>query len=466
MLRGLQLTEQTTSRKRMNATKSSTPNLRRQVSWTLPANLIYGVCNLLLIVTLNRLGSKVVAGKFGLAMAISAPIFMFANLRFSTILATDVRSNTKLSDYFSVRCVLLVICWGLTIPFVIGNPTLAILVLVIATSKAIESISELCCGVQQRIHRMDRIAISLISNGLLMAAAFFVVYYVSRSLELAAVAICVTRFSVLLLYDIPKAREAAHNDVFQTGDGYRQKAEYDEPERRFVFSSREWALLRMGAPLGITAALISLTSNIPRYVIPSILSEEMLGVFISLAVVLQAGNLVFRAVELPTIPKLATYINRREAGNFWRLMARAVGLFLVLGIVGSFAAWGFGGRILASVYGPTYLGCGLLLALMTFGTSFSQIAGMIESSLIASRWTTVQIPMHCVTVLSCLLLCFSLIPHYRLYGAVIAVTLCRVPFALVGLWMLQRKLNSPLEKSEYSDEEVDRPDLQSIPKAA
>lgn len=442
--------------------KRVSPNLRQQVSWTLPANVLYGVCSLLLIVILNRLGSKALAGKFGLAMAISAPLFMFANLRFSTILATDVRSNAKLSDYFSMRCMLLAICWLMTIPFAIQSPSLTVLVLVMACSKAIESVSELCCGVQQRIDRMDRIAISLVTNGLLMASAFFLVYFFSRSLELAAVAICVTRLCVLLAYDIPMARSASRSGIFQSEEKNESAA-----GQRFGISARKWALLQVGAPLGITAALISLTSNIPRYVIPSIFDEDMLGAFVTLAVVLQAGNLVFRAVELPTIPKLALYIDRRDGQGFWRLMARAVGLFLAMGVIGSVIAWSFGGQLLAAIFGPAYLGFGLLLAMMTIGTSFSQFAGMIESSLIASRVTAVQIPMHCVTVVSCLVLCLVLIPRYELYGAVIAVTLCRVPFAVLGLWLLQRKLDSPPDTSDATVEtEGDETESTSIRKAA
>jgi|GEM_PF-4036936 len=434
------------------------PNLRQQVSWTLPANVLYGICSFLLIVILNRFGSKTIAGKFGLAMAISAPLFMFANLRFSTILATDVRSNAKLSDYFSLRCTLLAICWLLTIPFAIQSPSLAVLVLVMACSKAIESVSELCCGVQQRIARMDRIAVSLVMNGLLMASAFFAVYLFSRSLELAAVAICVSRLCVLLAYDIPMARSASRDDVFHQEDRA-------DGENENGISTRKWALLLVGAPLGITAALISLTSNIPRYVIPSIFDKDMLGAFVSLAVVLQAGNLVFRAVELPTIPKLALYIDRRDGRGFWQLMSRAVGLFLAMGVIGSVMAWCFGGQMLAIVFGPAFLGFGTLLAMMTIGTSFSQFAGMIESSLIASRLTAVQIPMHCVTVVSCLVLCLVLIPEYQLYGAVIAVTLCRVPFVVLGFWLLQRKLDSPPENDAMTGE-AKASDSTSIRRAA
>lgn len=404
-------------------------SLRGQVSWTLSANLIYGVCNLLLIVILNRFGSKAIAGQYGLALAITAPLFMFANLRFSTILATDVQGKAQLADYFSLRSALLVGACALAIPLAYLNQSIAAIVLVLGFSKAIEAISELCCGVQQRIGRIDRIAISLIANGLLMAGAFFVVFYATRDLVLACIAICVSRLLVLSTYDAPKARSASKHGAFS-------QSEVGLPNAK-------WSLLATSVPLGFTAALISLTSNIPRYTIPSILDEDTLGVFVSLAVVLQAGNLVFRSVEIPTIPRLAHFIDRRDRRNFWLLLARAIGLFAVVGLAGVLVGHFFGEQILVGVFGPAYTGFGRLLTLMILCTTFSQFAGMIESSLIASRITAVQIPMHCVTALSCLGLCVWLIPGWRLYGAAFAVTLCRLPFVVIGLLLIQGKLAAP-----------------------
>ena len=85
-----------------------------------------------------------------------------------------------------------------------------------------------------------------------------------------------------------------------------------------------WAILRHALPLGITALLVSLTSSLPRYLIGQRVSVEALGIFCSLAAVMQAGTLVFRALEQPAAPgddcsavdDLVIPVLERRAGDF------------------------------------------------------------------------------------------------------------------------------------------------------
>ena len=49
----------------------------------------------------------------------------------------------------------------------------------------LEALSDLCCGIQQRIERMDRIAISMAANGVSIIAAFALIFFWTQSLALA-----------------------------------------------------------------------------------------------------------------------------------------------------------------------------------------------------------------------------------------------------------------------------------------
>ena len=302
-----------------DARKDSPTALRKQFSWTMPANLIHGACYLVLMVVINKIGGTEEAGDFGLALAITAPVFMFANLRFSTLLGSDMRATVLLSDYFRLRAalVLLAVVTIGAIAFVLAarGSGAALLLLLVAFVKAAEAFSDLCCGVQQRIERMDRIAVSLVANGVTLALVFGLVYYWTASLVLATLGWFGARCLVLFIYDVPMARLVARRRGFAKG-----------PEVDAV-SPRMWALLWAGIPLGVTAALISLTTGIPRYVISAIYDESTLGLFTSTAVILQAGNLVFRAVEQPALPRLARLLEQRDSSKFWALLSRLNTLF-------------------------------------------------------------------------------------------------------------------------------------------
>ena len=413
----------------------SSKSLRRQFSWTLPANAIYGASNLLLLVVLNKLGGTAVAGEFSWVLAVIAPIFMCANLRFSTVLASDMRSEFRISDYFYLRASLLLAAMAAVVLYIVvsGNTQIACLLLVVALSKSIEAFSDLCCGLQQRIERMERIAFSLMANGIAMAALFAVIFFVTRNLAYAAVGLLVARVTVLLSYDIPMARIAAKQSVFR-------KIADNAASNSITSMARMRRLLLAGAPLGITAALMSLTTNVPRYIIPEFFDKQTLGLFVSIAVVLQAGTLIFRAIELPAIPRLARLLDRRDRVGFWKLLHSLFAIFSGIGLAGCVVSLLIGPQLLVFVFNNQFRTLGGVLALLTLATSITQIAGMVESALIAARMTRVQVPMHLLTTVSCLLLCLWLIPAYELYGAVLALGICRIPLTIIGVLLLRQKL--------------------------
>jgi O-antigen/teichoic acid export membrane protein len=203
-------------------------------------------------------------------------------------------------------------------------------------------------------------------------------------------------------------------------------------------------LLLSALPLGATAALVSLTMNIPRYVISAVHDRKMLGLFASVAVILQAGALIFRAIEQPAMPRLAKLISERDAFGFWRLLFRLCCLFTGVAAINVVLSLLVGTQVLTLLFNDNFADLGGVLALMALATAVSQMAGLVESSLIAARVTAVQVPMHVITVLSCLVLCQWLVPSTQLYGAVLAVAVCRFPFMLIGVWLLRQKLSEPI----------------------
>lgn len=386
------------------------------------------------------------AGRFNWAMSVTAPLFMFANLRFRTLLATDTQSTNTIADYFQVRTGLLAIVAMAILAMVAwlfyqGEATKAFLVLAIAAVKTVEAYSDLCCGLQQRVQRMDRIAASLFANGLLMMGTFVAIYVQSQKVVYATLGLLIARLVVLFAYDIPMARVAAQSDCFRPSvDTQTDGNSVTGP----TAAQRIRGLLFAALPLGVTAGLLSLTSNIPRYMISSVFNDSMLGIYASLAVTIQAGNLIFRAIELPSMPRLAKLIAKRDAGGFWRLLGKLIFIFVAVAGVGSVISLLFGGSLLTLVFGNSaYETMGAMLALVVVCTAVAQIAGILESSLIAARLTAIQLPMHGVTVGLCFGLSCLLIPRMEILGAVLAVTICRFPFIAISVWLLRQRLRTP-----------------------
>ena len=74
-------------------------SLRKNFTWTLAGNVVYAGCQWGMLVVLAKLGTPEMLGQFALALAITAPVMMFAYLGLRNVLATDARSEYLFGHY-------------------------------------------------------------------------------------------------------------------------------------------------------------------------------------------------------------------------------------------------------------------------------------------------------------------------------------------------------------------------------
>src|SRR6266850_6844432 len=85
------------------APPSLVASLRANVTWTLLGNIAYAACQWGMLVAFAKVGDARMVGEFGLGLAITAPVFMFANLQLASVLATDAAGTTTFRDYVGAR---------------------------------------------------------------------------------------------------------------------------------------------------------------------------------------------------------------------------------------------------------------------------------------------------------------------------------------------------------------------------
>src|SRR5262249_21781801 len=79
--------------------------LKENFSWTLLGNVVYAFCQWGVLVVLAKLGSPEMVGQFALALALTAPVFLFANMQLSGVLATDSTMTHEFRDYLALRVI-------------------------------------------------------------------------------------------------------------------------------------------------------------------------------------------------------------------------------------------------------------------------------------------------------------------------------------------------------------------------
>ena len=123
-----------------------------------------------MLVVLAKLCTTHMVGQFALALAITAPVFMFAGLNLRTVQATDARRDFQFGDYLGLRLLSITAALAMVvaIELVSGHDVHLLLVVVMtAATKALDLLGDTVFGLQQQHERMDRIAKSQIIRGVL-----------------------------------------------------------------------------------------------------------------------------------------------------------------------------------------------------------------------------------------------------------------------------------------------------------
>lgn len=319
-------------------------SLRTNVGWTFAGNVVYAACQWGILVVLSKLGLPEDVGLFSLGLAITAPVVMFTNLQLRSVQATDARRHYAFGHYLALRLVMtaLALLAIATIVLVTGyGGEVAAVVAAVAGAKALESISDVYYGLFQQRERMDRIATSMILKGLISLAAVGAAMALTHRVLWCAAALALVWGCVLLLYDV---RNGARFAGGGPGGGHRPLW-----ERRTL---RRLALLAL--PMGIVMMLLSLNTNIPRFLIERYLGERELGFYAAMTYLVVAGTTLVNALGNAAAPRLAQQYARGERRAFTALMTRLCGLGLALGVAGVAVAAIAGRPLLSLLYRPEY----------------------------------------------------------------------------------------------------------------
>ncbi|MCX6633458.1 MAG: lipopolysaccharide biosynthesis protein [Candidatus Solibacter sp.] len=381
-------------------------SLRSSFAWTLAGNGIYAAAQWAILSLVAKLGGSEMLGQYALAVALTTPLVMLAHLNLRAVLATDVDGRQPFGDYVAVRLGVSGLgLAGIAILALLSGDSgsLAAVILVTGLAQSSETVSDIYYGAMQRRDEMELIARSMIARGLVSVCAFGVALYLLRDLVWALAAVAAGRLALLLAYDRP--RGAAGESLARSGLG------------------AEVAILRTAMPLGVMLLLVSLNTNLPRYVIERFLGVRELGIFAAVVAFMTVGSTAVNALGQATTPRLARHFSRRESKHFLRLtftLAASVG---ALGVAGVMVAAVFGETILGLLYRPEYAAYGGLLVAVMGAAIPGYVAIALGYAITATRAFDAQVPLFCVVAASCGGASWLLVPRFGLRGAALSLAI-------------------------------------------
>jgi O-antigen/teichoic acid export membrane protein len=267
--------------------------MRTNISWAFAGNAAYAGCQWMVFVLLVRALDLRDAGQFAYWIAVTGPIFVFANVRLRNLLAT-AGSSGDFPDYLKAR--LLTTAAALAFALLIGrllssDRDALMVVALIACARACDAVSDICHGLFQRELDMRTAGIGLIINGTLSAVLVAAGLWIRPSLPGAAGLYAVASVVTLIGWDLPRMRTALH------ASGRPLSAAGGLAAARNLI----WRAL----PLGLSSVVGSLQINLPRYIVAVYLGPAAVAVFSALAYLPTLGNLIANAVAQAALPVLA-----------------------------------------------------------------------------------------------------------------------------------------------------------------
>jgi O-antigen/teichoic acid export membrane protein len=409
--------------------------LRLNISWALLGNVVYAASQALMLIALAKLGSVAMVGDYALGLAVSAPIFLFANMYLNAVQATDVRGRFPFDRLLAFRLLTTGVAFALVLVIAVAGrweSEAAWALVLIGAAKAFESFSSLVHGLFQNRERMDWLGRSLVTKGMVAVVAVVAGVGLSGRLLPALIALAAAWGIVFLCYDLPRAARILRTDREHGRGTGLLRPHWDAGTVR--------ALLPLALPLGTMALLDSVNANLPRYFLGHHSGPEAVGYYSALAYMMVAGTIVSDAVGLAARPRLARLYLEDRVGML-RILWKLLLMVAAIGVAGMAVAAFFGRQLLSLLYQPDYARHSNVFFVLMGAGAVWYLAGMLACAVVAAQRFMFLMGSYAAAGVVTAAACIQLVPSYGLAGAawaVLAGMLVRLLLSLAAVaWLLR-----------------------------
>lgn len=423
--------------------------------WTLAGSIVWAGSQWGIVVLLAKLGTPAMVGEYAFAAAIAYPMSLIANLQLRAVFVNDHEGRYPFRRMLATRYLLAALAWiVLLVTSVLtrSTPRATALLLLVGTSMLVDSLSESYFSLLQKNERMDRIARSLISRGLLSLALAAVILYLTHNLLYAVCGVLLGRLTVLAFYDTAIETFRISNIGEKELPASNSFIERFRP--RWNLRS-QWEMIWVALPLGGVSVLSSFNMNIPRYMIEHYLGPRELGIYSALNYIPYAALLFASALGYVSYARLSRMYFERDIRGFKLLLGKMLLVALSIGSLAFISSALIGRPILRLLYRPEYAEHLDLLLWLVAAAGLSCVATCVGVSMTAASQFRPQLPLFLTIGAVSASAAFLLIPRFGLYGAAMA-TIASLLVQLIGSsWIVYRALRRrTAPQSEEADATV------------
>ncbi|GAB2517017.1 Polysaccharide biosynthesis protein [Corynebacterium atrinae] len=359
--------------------------------------LLYNLGQWLILILLTQYAGIIEVGLFSLALAISAPFSLLTGMALRTVYVTDVDPERSFGDFLVLRLAGSTLTIVVCLFYALATGTIGTIFVAVVFCKSIDSVTDIFCAPLQENGRLLRIGFQSGLNGVVSAAsvAFFLVF-LDASVDVAILSSLLGSIAALLV-SLPAPRVDTFRASFPAILQIAQTA---------------W-------PLGISAMVVSLMANVPRYVLNGYVDVGAVGIFSAVAYLTVIGTAVVAALAQLLLPRL---VATNRTCRYPALRSDITKLVALTSLASSFivvAGFFIASPLLSWLYGNEYnepFTFTILLAAWAAGA----VSWMIDLGLSTRRQFRMQLISSLVALTAVTIASFILIAKFNLEGAGLA----------------------------------------------
>ena len=371
----------------------------KNLSWTFLGNAIFAFSQWFVVFLITKLSNTEFLGKFTSIQAITAPVFLCLSFSFRTVIGSDSNRSFKESNYFTVRFFssILAVLISLLSFLLKGHidSQMFFIILFFSLAKFIETFSDLIYGYYQRDKVFKRFGISLIlRGGFNCILSFIAIYFINDAWFVLSFLI-----SWLIVFYFFDFRAYKSSFIFSSDKGQLYK------------------LIKDTSPLAFNLLLISIATNVQRYLVEYYLNYKALGILAGIMYFNVVGVLFVSSISQTIISDLSDCYLNQKVSQFWKNLSKVIIPIILISLFYFTVTLVFGRTILKSFYNKDFLNYSNLFSIAALISFPAYINSALGYALTAIKVYKSQIYITVANITANLVFGIFLIKNYGLIGA-------------------------------------------------
>ncbi|MGX0125507.1 lipopolysaccharide biosynthesis protein [Staphylococcus hominis] len=383
----------------------------KNIGYTFIGNVAFSLVKWLTLILIVRLTNPEDVGGYTFAMAITAPITLFTNMRIR--LRYVVEDNLTFKNIRVLRNILNIISL-LTILFIglVIFPTYLNYFVLVAFTKVLDLQSELYYAILHKKQNFKLISLMQIGKSIIIIVPFAIIVVITKNVNYGLLVQVISQFLWLVFVE---RKSIKYKDI-----------ESNETNKKLLFN-----IFLSGLPLGFVQMINSYNIMIPRYIIENFLSLKLVGVFASISYLLTIIDLFMNAISQNIIVRIKSYVNKKEFIKLSKYINKDIFLYsIILGFIVILPVIFLKDLLIGMIYGDFYKHYSNVLLIISFSIIFNFQSWMFDTVLMAFKAYKSQLIVSISTLIISIISSLVLIKYFGIIGASFAIVVITLSQAL------------------------------------